>query len=225
MKSYLLAAAAAFMVAGPASAAQIVLDGSAIVGATPAINDVQFNVDNIFDAQSGPIATENVADGTFWLAQGYGPEAFITIDLGAVYSDLSFDLFNTHNSYHYDRGIGNFEIFGSNTLASAGANGFTLGGAVNRLVGGTLAAETDNDFEAQSFAANNAVGYRYIQLRPTSVAAVRPYSQYAYGLNELRVYGQRGSESPVPEPSTWAVMILGFGVSGALLRRRGQLAC
>lgn len=33
---------------------------------------------------------------------------------------------------------------------------------------------------------------------------------------------QQGSGFAVPEPSTWALMILGFGSAGAMLRRRGR---
>jgi hypothetical protein len=28
----------------------------------------------------------------------------------------------------------------------------------------------------------------------------------------------------VPEPSTWALLIAGFGLAGAMLRRRGRVA-
>ena len=33
-----------------------------------------------------------------------------------------------------------------------------------------------------------------------------------------------GNGNPVPEPATWALMISGFGMAGAMLRRRRALS-
>jgi hypothetical protein len=38
--------------------------------------------------------------------------------------------------------------------------------------------------------------------------------------NSASVHLQTNSPAPVPEPGTWAMMILGFGVTGAAVRRR-----
>jgi hypothetical protein len=223
MKRLLLAATAACLLAGPANAAQIVLSGASIVGATPSLSNNPWGAHNIFDNQTGAIAPESAGDGSFWLANDLNTVAYITIDLGAAYSDLSFDLFNTHNAHHFDRGVGNFQIFAANELLADGANGFTLGGATRRLINGRMVAETDNTIEAQSFAAGPGAAYRYIQFRPTSVAATAPYSPSAYGLNEMRVFGELGATGAVPEPASWALMITGFGLAGATLRRRTRL--
>lgn len=223
MKRLLLAATAACLLAGPANAAQIVLSGASVVGSTPSLNNTQWGADNIFDNQSGAIASEGPGDGTFWLSNDLDAFAYITIDLGEAYSNLSFDLFNSHNSYHFDRGVGDFQIFASNQLSADGANGFTLGGAPQRLINGRMVAETDDTIEAQSFASGPGAAYRYIQFRPTSVAATAPYNPRAYGLNEMRVFGELGATGAVPEPASWALMITGFGLAGATLRRRTRL--
>ena len=222
--SLAVAATAVLASANAAHAAQIVMGGGNIVGATESLGSA-WGASNIFNQQTGAIAPEAAMDGSFWLHRDTNPLAYITIDLGDVYSNLSFELFNTHNAHHFDRGVGEFEILAGSELVGDGANGFTLGGGIVRLVNGARTAEHDAEIDGQTFAARSG-GYRYIQFRPRSVAATRPYpfGDYAYGLNEMRIYGDRGVASGVPEASTWALMITGFGAAGAMLRsarRRG----
>ena len=222
MKRLLLAATAACLLAGSANAAQIVLSGASVVGATPSLSQTPWGADNIFDNQTGVIAPEVAGDGSFWLSDNLSALSYITIDLGDAYSNFNFELFNTHNAHYFDRGVGNFKIFASNQLSADGANGFTLGGAPQLLISGKMVAETDNVFDAQTFATGPGAAYRYIQFRPTSVAANTPFNPTAYGLNEMRVYGELGPTgvSAAPEPASWAMMITGFGLAGATLRRR-----
>jgi hypothetical protein len=40
----------------------------------------------------------------------------------------------------------------------------------------------------------------------------------------LRIYGEAAPTSAVPEPASWALMIAGFGLAGAAMRRRAALA-
>lgn len=221
MRKLSLALAAAALACGnAANAAQIMMGASNIVGATESLGSA-WGAANIFNQQTGTIAPEAAMDGSFWLHRDSNPLAYITIDLGDVYSNLSFDLFNTHNGHHFDRGVGDFEILAGSELIGDGANGLTLGGGIVRLVNGKMLAEHDATIDAQTFAARSG-GYRYIQFRPRSVAATRPYpfGEYAYGLNEMRIYGDLGVASGVPEASTWALMITGFGAAGAMLRAR-----
>lgn len=45
------------------------------------------------------------------------------------------------------------------------------------------------------------------------------------GRNTFTIYGEfQGAPGAVPEPATWAMMIVGFGLAGRVLRRRGTLA-
>jgi hypothetical protein len=44
-------------------------------------------------------------------------------------------------------------------------------------------------------------------------------------MSHIQFYGTRGAEPPVvPEPATWAMMIAGFGLVGAAMRRRSGVA-
>lgn len=62
-------------------------------------------------------------------------------------------------------------------------------------------------------------GQGYASFSTTSFADVIE-SAYAY----LNADGTYSVTDPVPEPSTWALMIAGFGLVGAALRRRERLA-
>ena len=42
----------------------------------------------------------------------------------------------------------------------------------------------------------------------------------AYSGNDFALDDISFDTTPVPEPTTWALMIMGFGTAGAMLRRR-----
>jgi hypothetical protein len=208
-----VAAAAAFLAPVAASAQQIVLNPSNVYASSGAYNST-FTADNILDAQTGVI-NEPYQDGSYWLNPDNGPaNAFISIDLGTAYRLTSFDLFNTHNAGYNDRGTGNFSIVGSNDSTFA---------TFTTLASGTLAAQaiSNDPLDAQSFSVSNTGFYRYLQFRPTSVAVSGApcCGANVYGLNELRVFGTT-SRSAVPEPATWAMMLLGIGMVGSAMRAR-----
>jgi hypothetical protein len=216
-----------FTLAGPlpAFAGQVVLAPMSVIGDTGSYNypgtghPGAFPAGNIFDQQTGPIAGEAFGIG-YWINGDNGPaNAFITVDLGAARSGLSFELFNTSNSFNNDRGTGSFSLVGSSTIVADGADGFTLGGSVTTLVSGALTAENGPGARtAQGFVSVDTGAFRYLQVRPHSVASAVPICcglVNNYGLNELRVFS-----AAVPEPTTWAMMLVGFGGLGAVLRRR-----
>ncbi len=56
-------------------------------------------------------------------------------------------------------------------------------------------------------------------------ANASPLSRQAYSGNQIVAsVANNGGPGPVPEPATWAMMILGFGAAGSLLRRRRVVA-
>jgi hypothetical protein len=206
---------------GAARADQIVLDPSSVIGGSGFYTACcSFQPGNIFDQQLGAV-TEGFGGG-YWLNPDNGPAgAFITIDLGAVYNLGGIDLFNTHNGPYQDRGTGDFTITGSNSVTDLGGGNFALDGATV-VASGTLNPEfnTAETIAAQSFAASGA--FRYLSFNPTSVSAggASCCGANVYGLDELRVF----SGAAVPEPATWALMIGGFGMAGAMFRRRRRRA-
>jgi hypothetical protein len=220
-------ATAAAMLALPvaASAAQVSLAPSNVVGSSGYYTACcNFNPGSILDQQAGTV-TESFGAG-YWLNPDNGPSnAYITVKLGTGTNGVSLtglDLYNTHNGNYGDRGTGNFSIYGSNHISGGQLVAPTL------ILSGTLTAATvAGPLVAQTFAASGT--YRYISFNPTSVSTapdgafgngVSCCGANVYGLNELRVFG---SETAVPEPQSWILLIAGFGLVGAAMRRKAML--
>jgi hypothetical protein len=208
---------------GSANASQLIPDPSNVIGSSGSYGQgagYDFTAGSIFSQQTGPV-TDVFSAGTYWLNPDNGPaNAFITIDLGAAYSLSSFDLFNTHNTQYGDRGTGAFTIIGGNTITGT-AGDYVLSGSTTLLASGTLtAAPVSDPISGQIFASLSSGDFRYLEFLPTSVASANNpcCGANVYGLNELRI-------SAVPEPATWALMILGFaGIGFTAYRRKNQIA-
>jgi hypothetical protein len=204
MSRFLKSLAAVTVLAGvgaSAHAAQIVLTPANVINSSTPY-DTRFVAGNIFNNQSG-VVSEPSQNGYYWLnPDNSNATAFIEIDLGAVYSLASIQLFNTHNWTYNDRGTGNFTILGSNSAVLSSFTTVVLADQLNPVSSGS----SGNDpILGQSF--NVSGSFQYLEFLPTSVAATAPYSGTAYGLNELRI-------SAVPEPTTWAMLLVGFGLIG-----------
>lgn len=222
-RAIFVSAAGAALVAGAGSAqaAQIILSPSSIVGSTGDFSAL-FPVSGIVNQQVGDVI-ERFADGSTWLNPDGRDPAFITIDLGTTYQLGRFDLFNSYNIG--DRATGTFEIRASNSLVATAqpfATGFTLGADSVTLAAGALTKQSRREvpITPDSFASSNfSDSYRYIQFRPLTPIAPA-YGGKNFGLVELRVFDAEGLVGAVPEPGTWALLILGFGAVGSAMRRR-----
>ncbi|WP_397417197.1 PEPxxWA-CTERM sorting domain-containing protein [Phenylobacterium sp.] len=213
--------AGAIAISGEASAAQIMLAPANVIGSAGDYGG--FPADNILDQQTG--AVNDVAGSTYWLwPDSNGNPAFITIDLGASYRIGELELFNTRNDFFGDRGTKDFTIAGGNSV-SAFSGGLRLSGLETTLVTGVLApAAVINNIPGQSFSVSSSATFRYLEFRPTSARGPFSTASFsAYGLNELRVYEYEATGA-IPEPSTWAMMILGFGAAGAAIRSRRRVS-
>lgn len=212
MKRLIVAGALLAAASVPAEAGQILLTPSSVIANSSYFtNCCDFKPGNVFDQQTGTV-TETAGSG-YWLAPDNGSgNAYITFDLGAVYTLSSLEFYNTSNGGLADRGTGDFAIYGSN--AESGGTLITP----SLILSGTLTPETSGNPVAQSFLATGT--YRYLTFSPLTVAAggTACCGTNTFGLNELRVFGS--TISAVPEPATWTLMIAGIGMVGAALRRR-----
>lgn len=177
----------------------------------------------VFDNQSATTITETNqlpfdADGSFWLGKDGDQNEFFVVDLGQAWSIDNIRLFNSHNSTYDDRWVGDFIISGANSVTpiisgETGASGYDLTGSITQLVSGTLTRQfaVNDPIEPQNFTPSTAAAFRY--LRFETLAGNSGSSQ---ALNEMMVFG-----SPLPEPSTYALIAAGVGV--LLLRKRRAL--
>lgn len=220
-----IVAAALVLTPTMASAVQLILTPANVIGGSSSYTGGYatgtFAAGNIFDQQAGAIIEP--VQTNYWIAPDNGTaNAFITIDLGAEQSLTSLSLFNTHNANYNDRGTGDFTVTASDSVTDLGGGNFALSGAITTVVSGTLASESQGDtLTEQSFGATGT--FRYLSFNPTSVKVSGSpcCGANVYGLNELRVFT---ADSAVPEPTSWALLLTGFAVTGLALRRRALLA-
>jgi hypothetical protein len=107
-------------------------------------------------------------------------------------------------------------LTGGGTFTSAEFNLFNALGSTNSvsiIVNGV----------AQSFALGNGQNFFGIQATGTDRISTIAFDTNGTGvadLRQLRVGGVGSSVGAVPEPGTWAMMLLGFGGMGVAMRRR-----
>ncbi|MEK7430889.1 MAG: PEPxxWA-CTERM sorting domain-containing protein [Pseudomonadota bacterium] len=190
----------AALAATPASAAQIILNSSMIIGNT---NSAGANGANVVNQQTGAVAT---GLGTY----KPGFTGLLTFDLGQAYDLGRIDLFTS--------GLAGFSFLAGNTVGYNGWGSWHLNGQTNTATTGTLSADGGQALTAQSFQISGAEKYRYIQLylSPLTPAGIAT-------LDEFRVFDREVIPSAVPEPATWAMMIMGFGLAGSAIRRRSAV--
>ncbi|MES2902962.1 MAG: PEPxxWA-CTERM sorting domain-containing protein [Pseudomonadota bacterium] len=86
---------------------------------------------------------------------------------------------------------------------------------VTSLAGGLTAIEFAPDGDLYGIGLNNDILYRGLLSTPTAIGVLNPREGDVRGLAFV------GSVTPaVPEPATWAMMLMGFGAMGFALRRR-----
>jgi hypothetical protein len=89
-------------------------------------------------------------------------------------------------------------------------NGSTL---VITTAGGASSVFNIDGNGANRFGINATGGDLITSATLTSAAGFGTFSQ-------LRIGGDRALTAPVPEPATWAMMLIGFGAIGGAMRRR-----
>lgn len=136
-----------------------------------------------------------------------------TFDPGAYYDFAGFNNTVT-GSFDYDTAAGTFSnvdyVRGGDTFTVASSTG--PGAGVDQAFFGDTST---GDYDVYQFATPLAGGGT-----DTITAAFHPAEFVAAGGS----VSTTGLAAAAPEPATWAVMVLGFGLSGAMMRRRGTVA-
>jgi PEP-CTERM motif len=127
--------------------------------------------------------------GTAYAWTWNGPQS-LWIDFGAAIDVTSVDLANLSSNFGSNNSQ-TVELFGYNSSDS--------------LIGSTAPVSLTSTFQTVNA---NIVGARYLELRSNG-----PFS--CFSVDQLVL---DGTAPAVPEPATWAMMLLGFGFVGGTLR-------
>jgi hypothetical protein len=207
-KPMFTALAAAVLAASPAFAATITPVAVTASNTFPFWGE--YNAENLIDGSGIVDGLHDDAYTNMWMTDQAVQAASLTFDLGAAYDLAAVDIWN----YNYgDPGFA--------SLLDRGAKDFSVwlsadGVSYDQVFAGTLAQGTGELLAAQRF--NLDGGARYVRLDLLNNYATDPYIPYtATGLSEVRF---DGTLAAVPEPASWAMMIAGFGLTGAAMRRR-----
>lgn len=159
-----------------------------------------------FDAYIATNPTHTlVFSGAEWFSN-IGSSATVTYDLGSIFSIDRFALWNEEVS-----GIGTFDLFTSTNGVDFAS--ILTASPVNNPDGSAYGAQIFD------FAATDA---RYARLAMSNCPqAPSSFNSCAIGEVAFRTAAVAGA---VPEPGTWAMMLLGFGAIGSSMRRRRKTA-
>ena len=240
MRIAIILSAAALAASAPALADVTLVDGfDTEAGGNTSLNET--DLDN-FETASGSV--DVVKTGDYGIACAGNAGSCIDLDgstgqSGLIQSrnsytftagnlvTLTFDLSGNQRNAGIDDFIANF-VFANPTAIRA----FTIGGTFGAVNFGNFAGLSQIGV-GSSVAANAPFGTYSVSFRTLTNSSLK--LQFGQSLNGFGTQGLNDNQGPlldnvrlsiaaVPEPATWAMMILGFGVIGAALRRRRQPA-
>lgn len=173
----------------------------------------QYKAENLIN---GSGLTGGLHDSYFanmWMTNLGVNQATLTFDLGKAHklNGASIWTYNFGNPAEFQstilRGVKDFRLLASND-----------GVSFSQILEARLQLGTGQLLASQDFAVS-AVG-RYVRLDILNNYGEGTYAErdWSTGLSEVRFAG-----AAVPEPATWAMMIVGLGLAGAAVRRRSAL--
>lgn len=206
IKSFLASMAICAAMASPVAAATTVID----------FDDT--TAPGLFDHQT-PLTNQYAALGVTFSGLGGNPGAEV-LDQSSNFgvnarSGRNFLAFNVYTGLsaevNFTTAIIGFEVFGG---SGAGYDGLYWANAYN--IDGDLV-----DSYSVQFAPGNVGGWTALNLAGAGITRVQFGSSNLNWLADDLSFTVGGA---VPEPATWAMMITGFGLAGAALRRRARSA-
>lgn len=184
------------------------------------------------------------------LSEGYenGPLDHV-IASGAVYDAIGYDFSNGRSGRVGDT-YAHFGAFGLEALAAGGEPDYFVPGdtvtlrfaAPVSVIGGFFAANPGAGADPLFLEAGGerATGggagdaydtpsHYFLGIISTTGAASATFGALAgtdagFTLDDILYFSRGGAPAPLPEPASWATMLLGFGLAGMALRRRAAVA-
>ena len=198
-------AAAAIALASPAVAATIAPIG--VEASSTFTHYNQYKAENLING-SGMVGDLHDAGFTnMWMTDLGVDAATLTFDLGGLYKLAGLTVWN------YNFGVEEY----ASTLDRA-ANAFTLaistdGVTYTDILADNFSRGTGKLLAGESFGLSGAARFVRLNLTGNHQSDPATYGYSPVGLSEVRFEG-----SAVPEPATWAMMIIGFGAAGSAVR-------
>ena len=181
-----------------------------VAGVRGTLDHIDLQIGKIGNVGANNLVIEILRGGASSLPAGPGPSPF-------VIAGSSLFAFNNLDQNHFltlDVSSLNFHVnVGEQFLIYAYAQTPSPTARFGLLFGEDVGVDSDGNTIIGSFR-NYAPGANYI----TDNTGNLPWQQTVYDRG-FRTY----VNAAVPEPANWALMILGFGLAGAALRRRPQL--
>ena len=208
-----LALGIALGIAAVPAAAQVITPVG--VTATSTLNTGFYSPSNLINSSGLSGALHDSSFSAMWASDLGVNQAQLTFDLGGTFSlgGASIWNYNFGNPAEFQstilRGVQDFRI-----LTSMDGLSFS------EVFAGTLAPGTGQPLGGQNF--TFAGDARFVQIDILNNYGLGTYAERDWnsGLSEVRFFGT----SAVPEPGTWAMMLLGFGAVGFGMRRRQTMA-
>ena len=210
-----LAGVAALTAAVPASATVILCAGSGQQCAPQTDDNVLItaatNVDHVLASfNSGGTSAVGFFDSSENLSGDANGQAVVSAANGSVLNDLTFTL--TGGSTF---GVATFNLSGAGQVTGTETTSVFV---TSIGLGGVL---TTQQFTINTNGSNFLGFYGTAGERFTGLSFVSdPVTSGIADFRQLRLGDVRGPVPSVPEPSTWAMLLLGFGTMGVSLRRR-----
>jgi hypothetical protein len=192
-------------------------------GAAQAVTTTITYTDRVaFLAASGPATFEGFeGSGGGVASQSFG--AFTVSESGGTSNKVYLDNFagvteGSQAANIEDNGASIFNIVFSSSIKSLGFDFVTNDDTIVTIGGATSMTLNLLAGIPTFFGITNADGFTTLTFDPSGAPS-------AIGVDALAYSGSLTSVvSPAPEPATWAMMIFGFGITGAAMRRKSTVA-
>lgn len=231
--AFLAGAAALATAATPSMASEVIFFGENESPAGGVSGDPVDARNNFLAALTAGVNTEDfegIATGSPPIALtftgGLGPITGTLTGTGALVGSPVTGTYATSGSQFYDNQFDAFTIAFDSAIAAFGFYGTDIGD-VNEALEITLDAGLASQ---RNFTVGNTVGANNASLlfwgitdtaNPFTTVTFAQSGSDRFGFDDLTVGDVQQVRSGVPEPSTWAMLLLGFfGIGGALRRRK-----